>query len=336
MPTPPPLPMPSPTRSPALPAAIEVRDLVYDYPGTRALDAVGFTIDAGSITALVGPNGAGKTTLLRCLAGLDEPAGGGIRIDGIDLLAEPRAAQRRLGYLPDHFGVYVDLSVARCLRYAGAAHGLGGVALARRVDELAVQLGLADKLAERAGTLSRGQRQRLAIAQAIVHRPRVLLLDEPASGLDPDARAGLSVLMRALAAEGMTLLVSSHILAELEEYCSQMLVLRAGRVLEHRALGRAPAADTGVTATRHLQIRLAQPDARLPQSLAAQPACREVGGDTQAAHCRFAGDDAELAALLAALVGAGLPVCECTLAVERLQDAYLAAVRAGTTNGDRP
>lgn len=321
-----------------MPAAIEVRDLVYDYPGTRALDAVGFAIDAGSITALVGPNGAGKTTLLRCLAGLDEPAGGGIRIDGIDLLAEPRAAQRRLGYLPDHFGVYVDLSVARCLRYAGAAHGLGGAALERRVDELAVQLGLADKLAERAGTLSRGQRQRLAIAQAIVHRPRVLLLDEPASGLDPDARAGLSALMRALAAEGMTLLVSSHILAELEEYCSQMLVLRAGRVLEHRALGHAPAADAdaGAVATRSLQIRLAQPDARLPQWLAAQPACREVGGNTQAAHCRFAGDDAELAALLAALVGDGLAVCECTLTVERLQDAYLAAVRAGTTNGDRP
>lgn len=335
MPTPPPLPSPSPAS--ALPPVIEVRDLVYDYPGTRALDAVGFALAPGSITALVGPNGAGKTTLLRCLAGLDEPAAGAIRIAGIDMLADPRTAQRALGYLPDHFGVYVDLSVARCLRYAGAAHGLEGAALAARIGEISAQLGLADKLDARAGTLSRGQRQRLAIAQAIVHRPRVLLLDEPASGLDPDARTGLSALMRALAAAGMTLLVSSHILAELEEYCTHMLVLHAGRVLEHRALAsRSPGPTTGSAPPRTLLIRLARPDERLPVLLAAQPGCSAGSGDALTARCLLHGDDAALAAILAALVAEGLAVCECTLAVERMQDAYLAAVRAAAPDGVRP
>ena len=319
-----------------MPAAIEVRDLVYDYPGTRALDRVGFALAPGSITALVGPNGAGKTTLLRCLAGLDEPAGGGIRIAGIDMLADPRAAQRALGYLPDDFGVYVDLSVERCLRYAGAAHGLEGGALKERVGEVVVQLDLVEKLRARAGTLSRGQRQRLAIAQAILHRPRVLLLDEPASGLDPDARSELSSLMRALGAAGMTLLVSSHILAELEAYCTHMLVLRAGRILEHRALtGGGHPAGSDEPPPRRLQLRLARPDARLSQALAGLPGFEPVEATEQEAHGVFRGDDAALAAALATLIAAGLPVCECATQAERLQDAYLAAVRGAGHAGVR-
>lgn len=308
---------------------IDVRDLRFDYPGTRALDGISFRLAAGSVTALVGPNGAGKTTLLRCLAGLDAPHGGTVRIDGIDVGSDPRAAHARLGFLPDHFGLYAELSARRCLLHAGASRGLRGADLDRRVVATAARVGLTAKLDARAGSLSRGQRQRLALAQAILHRPKVLLLDEPASGLDPEARAALSELMRALAADGMTLLVSSHILAELEAYCSAMLVLSGGRILEHRP--SRPATGTigdQPPVPRRLRIRLARTlhdaealRARLPDSLFDIT----IDGDSLFASTRA--DDDALPDLLRALLALDLPVCAFAPVSDSLQQQYLTAVR---------
>jgi len=183
---------------------IRVADLTFDYPTRRALEAVGFEIAAGSVTALVGPNGAGKTTLLRCLAGLDQPMSGRIEVHGVDVLAEPREAHEHMGYLSDFFGLYEELTVRRGLEYMARSRGSS----AAGAPEVAVRLGLGGYLDEPAGQLSRGLRQRLAIAQAIVHRPAVLLLDEPASGLDPEARLRLGELFIELRDAGMTLLVS--------------------------------------------------------------------------------------------------------------------------------
>ena len=307
---------------------IEVRDLRFDYPGTRALDRVSFRLAAGSVTALVGPNGAGKTTLLRCLAGLDAPHGGSVMLDGIDVGLDPRAAHARLGFLPDHFGLYAELSARRCLQHAGASRGLSGADLDRRIVDTARSVGLQDKLDDKAGSLSRGQRQRLALAQAILHRPKVLLLDEPASGLDPEARAALSELMRTLANEGMTLLVSSHILAELETYCSAMLVLSGGRVLEHRQSLAAASAVGNQPGPRRLRIRLAQPiddverlRTRLPATLS------EVHIDRDRIEASSSVDDAALPALLRELLVLDLPVCEFTRIDASLQQQYLDAVR---------
>ena len=302
---------------------IEASALVYEYPGARALHGLSFSVPERSVTALVGPNGAGKTTLLRCLAALDEPFSGSIRIAGVDILQDPRSAHRRIGYLPDHFGLYTDLSVRQCLLYAGRARGLEGAALDARLREVITQLGLEQKIAEKAGSLSRGQRQRLAIAQSIIHRPQVLLLDEPASGLDPESRASLSGLMRALRASGMTLVVSSHILAELEEYCSAMLVLQQGRVVEHRELEKA-----GASTRRQFQLRLAQADQRAAAMLAAHAGVSGIQLDGASAGFEFGGSDSEAAALLHALVAQGLPVCEFHAEEASLQDAYLAAVQA--------
>ncbi|MGQ0586990.1 MAG: ABC transporter ATP-binding protein [Gammaproteobacteria bacterium] len=299
-------------------AMIRADSVVYEYPGKRALDAVTFELTGGSITALVGPNGAGKTTLLRCLAALDQPYAGSVEVSGVDVLRNPREAHRHIGYLPDHFGLYADLNVQQCLRYAGAARGLEGSALEQRIPEVMQQLGLADKSADKAGSLSRGQRQRLAIAQSIIHRPRVLLLDEPASGLDPEARADLSSLMRRLGSEGMTLIVSSHILAELEEYCTGMLVLQEGRMVEHRQFEHA------VHQSRRFRLRLSRPDPSAAHLLASHHA--EAQG--LEVSFQFDGDDDALAALLASLVTAGVPVCELAPEDVTLQDAYLKAVGA--------
>lgn len=220
---------------------IEVRDLTFEYPGHRALEQVSFALSAGTITALVGPNGAGKTTLMRCLCGLERPLAGEITVDGIDVIETPRESHTSIGYLSDNFGLYDELTVAQCWRYAAAANGVTTGDLTARLAQTAQALHLQARMSQRAGELSRGLRQRVAIGQAIIHRPQVLILDEPASGLDPEARHDLAQLFKALQAAGMTLLVSSHILAELEEYATDMLIIRDGRVLEQRVL--APGAD---------------------------------------------------------------------------------------------
>ncbi len=304
---------------------IAVERLHYRYPGTRALADVSFTLAAGSITALVGPNGAGKTTLLRCLAGLEEPYAGQIRLAGINVVASPRLAHQQLGFLSDQFGLYAELSARRCLQHAAASRGLHGAALASRIAAVAEQVGLSEKLDALAGSLSRGQRQRLALAQAIIHQPKVLLLDEPASGLDPEARAGLSGLMKSLAASGMTLLVSSHILAELEQYCTGMLVLAGGQLLEHRVLHEQAAGAAALRRRWRLRLVTTAAESQIKASL---PATWSL--HAQSAHefiAETAASDAEIASQLASWIAAGLPVCELALLEHSLQDAYLASVR---------
>src|SRR5271168_3950898 len=196
---------------------IEVENLVYEYPTSRALKGVSLRVSDQTITALVGPNGAGKTTLLRCLAALETPYSGSVTIEGLDTREHPREIHVLLGYLPDFFGLYDELSVRRCLVYAARSHGTAPQLADAAAEKAAGRVGLVDRLDTKAGELSRGLRQRLAIGQAIVHEPKVLLLDEPAAGLDPQARRDLSALLLQLRDDGMTLVVSSHILAELED-----------------------------------------------------------------------------------------------------------------------
>lgn len=215
---------------------LEVRSLRFDYPNHQALVDVTFTLAAGSVTALVGPNGAGKSTLMRCIAGLSEPLAGAVYLNGVAITDNPRLAHRDIGYLEDEFGLYDELTASQCLRYAAAARGVADANLGARTEAVATQLDIAHCLPKRVRELSRGQRQRVAIGQAIISTPKLLVLDEPASGLDPEARASLAGLFRRLQADGITLLVSSHILTELEAYSTHMLVLRAGRMIEYRAL----------------------------------------------------------------------------------------------------
>lgn len=298
---------------------IDLEDLSFDYPGVRALDRVSCHLGAGSITALVGPNGAGKTTLMRCLCGLERPLSGSVVVDGIDVVEEPRRSHERIGYLSDFFGLYEDLTVARCLAHAALAHGLEGANDAR-IAETAGRLGIADRLAQRVGALSRGLRQRVAIAQAIIHAPRVLVLDEPAAGLDPEARHALAGLFRALRADGMTLLVSSHILSELEQYATHMLVLERGRLVEHRAL------TGGAGALRTLSLGFIGADAPVAARLAGEPAVRGVEFTPGRVLFEFDGDERAQAALLRQLVTDGIDIVHFGVAPSDLQERYLATL----------
>ncbi len=312
---------------------IEVARLTFDYPGTRALHGVSFHLPAGSITALVGPNGAGKTTLLRCLAALEEPLEGSVRVDGVDALAEPRACHRRLGYLSDFFGLYDDLTVEQGLRHAAAIRGVPAARDREVARRAAGRLGILDRLASRAGELSRGLRQRLAIAQAILHEPRVLLLDEPASGLDPEARHSLASLFVRLRDEGMTLLVSSHILAELDAYSTHMLVLRDGRIVSHEPLAGASSAAPAARVT--VALALAHPFPALASVLAGVEGVSGVRVEGAGATLEVPADAEGQHRVLRALVEAGVPVCGFSPERRSMEDAYLATLPVRPAEGSR-
>lgn len=232
-----------------------------------------------------------------------------------------------MGFLADFYGLYDELTVRQCLDYRAAAQGVGDTERPALVQRAAARMAIADRAGQQAATLSRGLRQRLAIAEAIVHEPAVLLLDEPASGLDPEARAELAQVLRSLAGAGMTILVSSHILAELEDYSTHMLILDRGRVLEHRAIAEAS------TAARALRIvvTLATADERLRDRLAAQPLVTELLVEGSVARFLFDGDATACSRLLRDLIEAGLPVAAFEIERVSLQDAYIERMRGGDT-----
>ncbi|MFT5448323.1 MAG: ABC-2 type transport system ATP-binding protein [Gammaproteobacteria bacterium] len=303
------------------PAAIVVKNLIYDYPAHRALHDVSFSVARGSVTALVGPNGAGKTTLMSCLAALARPLSGRIEIDGVDMLGNPREGHRRIGYLKDFFGLYDSLNVRQTLLHAARCQGVSNARSAAVVDEVATALDLTRLLNSAAGELSRGQRQRLAIARTMVHGPPVLLLDEPASGLDPEARHELAMLMRRLQASGVTLLVSSHILAELAEYSTDMMIIRDGRLLEQRSL-------VSHAHQRLLRMELVEPIRQIPELLASHALVHGARLDDDGMVFGFSGDVGQQHELLAACVAGGIAISALGDAHAGLQDEYLRRVRA--------
>jgi ABC-2 type transport system ATP-binding protein len=304
-------------------SVVRVEGLTFEYPGRRALDAVSLEIPRQSITALVGPNGAGKTTLLKCVSALLTPLSGRAVVDGIDVHEHPRVAHRNMGHMADFFGLYDALSVRQCLGYSAAAQAIAPAERDASVRLAAERTGLVERLDQKAGELSRGYRQRLALAQAIIHRPAVLLLDEPASGLDPAARNELSRLLCDLRDDGATIIVSSHILAELEDYSTHVMILAEGRILEHRAI----ASDGAPGRRASMIVELTAPDDRLASALADSGA---EGVSVEGAVAQFSmPDDADAqGALLRRLVEAGLAVRAFGPARGRLQDLYLARLES--------
>jgi len=300
---------------------IAVQNLIFDYPGIRALDNVSFAIAQGSVTALVGPNGAAKTTLLRCIAALEQPVSGSINVAGIDTQEQPRECHRVIGYLSDFFGLYQRLTVWQCLHFVARAQGIPENECETAILDVSQRLKIADKLKMRPGELSRGQRQRVAIAQAIIHKPRLVLLDEPASGLDPEARHELAELFLELQGQGMTLLVSSHILAELEAYCTEMLILSQGRIVEQIGV-KSP------TIHQTFKLCLATPFEQLAEMLQRIDDIKVLKIEQNRQAWLEVPDAAEQQhRILKTLLDQGLAICEFGPNSHNLQDAYLQTIR---------
>ncbi|WP_448506398.1 ATP-binding cassette domain-containing protein [Immundisolibacter sp.] len=307
--------------------AIAVENLSFEYPGVRALSEVSFCIEPASVTALVGPNGAGKSTLLRCIAGLDWPLLGSIELAGVDMLEQPRLAHRRLGFLADFYGLNDALSVRWALTYMAAAHGAGRARHRRH--------GAAHRQAPRnrrpAGTALRRTVARPAPARrhrpALVHSPPVLLLDEPAAGLDPQPRHVLARLFARLRDGGMTLLVSSHILAELDEYSNHMLVLRGGQLIEHRALTGGAAGPV-----RPLRLGFVSPVLDLAAMIAGISGIRVLENADRDALLELTGNDRTQADALRMLVERGLPLTRFAQERENLHASYLHTIGSGAAS----
>jgi ABC-2 type transport system ATP-binding protein len=210
-------------------AAIETEALGRSFGANRALDGFDVAIPRGKVTALVGPNGAGKTTLLLILAGLLAPDRGRATVGGFDPTTNPYDVHRSVGWMPDFFGTYDGLTLQEYLELFGALYEMPSAERRDRAEELLSLVKLSDKASDPVHTLSRGQKQRLGFARTIVHRPSILLLDEPASGLDPRARVELRDLVRAQAVAGVSVVVSSHILSELEEMSDLVVFADRGR-----------------------------------------------------------------------------------------------------------
>lgn len=294
---------------------IVVENLVYEYPGKRALENVSFSLEPQTITALVGPNGAGKTTLIRCLAALSQPFSGKITISGFDTLDNPREIHHDLGYLSDFYGFYDELSVEQNLCYFAWSHGISYQNTQFKVDKAISRLQLTDYRKQAAGTLSRGLKQRLAIAQAIVHEPKLIILDEPASGLDPEARIQLSSLFVELNQAGATLIVSSHILAELEDYCTQMLVMREGKITDFKQLSTIPSLIYKITLSEPVDLYL--------DKISTLAHIKILNHKDNIFEVAYVGDNKNQPDLLKQLIALALPVIEITQLKHRLQDLYL-------------
>ena len=296
---------------------INVENLVYEYPNKRALNDITFNIPQGSITALVGPNGAGKTTLLRCLAALERPFSGNVTINGVDVFDNPRRIHKDLGYLSDFFGLYNELTVRQSLIFAANLHQLPESTVKNQVELVISLLELDVYIEKNVGALSRGWRQRLGIAQAIIHNPKLLILDEPASGLDPEARVNISQLFRKLRDQGMTLIVSSHILAELEDYCTDMLVLRDGYLVEH-SLSSADKKELNV-----IEIAFLDSANNFISHLESLSTVSNVVLQDRTIRLLFSGNEEEQWALLKKLVDVGAKVSLFTVRPSKLQDIYM-------------
>lgn len=318
--------MSGPHTAPPLPAntpsfsgdGIVVTGVRRTFGKIPAVDHIDLHARPGEVTALIGPNGAGKTTLLLMLATLLTPDSGTIRVGGFDPVTEPGKVRAVMGWMPDSFGTWDSLTVREVLAAFGAAYRLAPAQIGPRSDELLELVHLTEFANRPARVLSRGQKQRLGLARALIHRPSVLLLDEPASGLDPRSRIELRDILRALAADGTALLVSSHILTELQEIADRAVIVNQGRTIAEQDLraGSAPSA-----AVLRWRIRSLDP-ARLTEALAHLRVPTWPHPDH--IEVEVAGD-AAAAGLLGELVRSAVPVTLFAPSYGTLESAYMAA-----------
>jgi ABC-2 type transport system ATP-binding protein len=211
-------------------SAIEVQDLHKSYGDHVALRGISFSVEAGEVVGFLGPNGAGKTTAMRILTGYFSPSAGTARIEGHDVLSSSIEARRRIGYLPESAPIYQDMRVHDFLNYIGRMRGMGTAERARGIDRVALQCGLSERMSQRIDTLSKGFRQRVGLAQALIHEPSILILDEPTTGLDPNQIVDIRNLIREVGRH-KTVLLSTHILSEVQATCDRVVIINQGNLV---------------------------------------------------------------------------------------------------------
>jgi ABC-2 type transport system ATP-binding protein len=300
---------------------IELVHLRKEYDNVLAVDDLTLTIPQGEIFGLIGPNGAGKTTTIRMACGLLAPTLGRALIAGVDVAQEPERAQQHIGYLSDFFAVYEDLKVWEYLDYFAHAYKMPEAEIPARITEVIAQVNLEVKRDAMIRGLSRGMKQRLGIARAIIHRPNVMLLDEPASGLDPKARLELRNLLRSLRDQGATILISSHILTELEGFCTSIGIMEKGRMVRSGSIEEVTAA---AASTRLVRLTWARDSlSTVEEKLKSDPHVSQINLTSGSGTFHFSGAEDDLASLLAALIAANVRLTSFGELKQTVEELYM-------------
>jgi ABC-2 type transport system ATP-binding protein len=303
---------------------IETHNLTKHYGQRAALKAMNLTVEEGAVFGFVGPNGAGKTTTMRILATLLRPTSGEAWVAGFSVTRQRREVRRCIGYMPDFFGAYGDMKVWEYLDFFAACYEIPQATRRVLVNDLLELVELSHRRDDYVDSLSRGMKQRLCLARTLAHDPQLLILDEPASGLDPRARVEMRELLRELHNMGKTIFVSSHILSEIEEICTHIGIIEAGQLI---ASGTIQEMRERIQTHRTVQIGLLGRAAEAQQWLADQPNVLAVTPLAENHGCNlaieFSGDDSAIAALLAALVQEGFPVIRFQEKTGGLEDIFM-------------
>lgn len=303
---------------------VEVDTLCKRFGNVQAVDEVSFSIDEGNIYGFVGPNGAGKTTTIRMMATLEHPDSGDARFDGASIVENPEDARRAVGYVPDALPAYRDMTVHEYLDFFGRAYGLRGQKLRTAVADIEEFAGLKGMRQKPVNGLSKGMKQRVSVGRALVHDPSVMLLDEPAAGLDPRARIELRELLSALSELGKTILISSHILSELTEICSGVVIIEKGKIL---ADGTVKEILKRCRERTSVMIRcLGDPEA-VVRELVMLPWVVETRFEGEHIVAGIDGEDEQLAATLDHLIKQGRPIVEFHAEQADLEDVFMNLTR---------
>jgi ABC-2 type transport system ATP-binding protein len=299
---------------------IELRNLHRYFGKTLAVQDVSFEVYPGEVYGYIGPNGAGKTTSMRILATLDEPTFGDAFVDGFSVVDDPDRVRRRLGFMPDNFGTYENVNVWEYLDFFARAYGLTGRDRLKAIDSV-MEFTLLKTMAEKPiNGLSKGMKQRLCLGRTMIHNPSVLILDEPAAGLDPRARIELREMIEQLAAMDKAILISSHILTELAEICDKVGIIEQGRLL---ATGSVAEISAQLEASSHVKIRMVGDLQPLVNWLSSRQDVCDVVLDADGISCTHEGGQEGQATLLSEIVAAGFSVYEFSSKTKSLEDVFL-------------
>lgn len=299
---------------------LEIRNLVKNYGKFQALKGINLHIERGEIFGFIGPNGAGKTTTMRIVCGLLQATAGEVYVDGIDALNEPNRIKRKVGYVPDFFGVYDNLKVMEYMNFFASMYGYRPKEVSESIHGLLELVNLADKENAYVDGLSRGMKQRLCVARALIHDPELLVLDEPASGLDPRARYELKEILKNLGDMGKTIIISSHILPELSEMCTSIGVMEKGNLIMSGNVEEIMQRSKGIAP---LHIEVVKNEETAVRMLKECPAAEKVSIRDNNIVVTFDGDDLAVADLVRQLVEQEVGICKVFREKGNLESVFL-------------
>ncbi len=308
---------------------LKIINLVKRYNKVLAVNNLNLDIDKGEIFGFVGANGAGKTTTMKIVAGLLRPTFGEVFVDGLRISENLSKVKRRIGYMPDFFGVYDDLKVNEYMEFYAGAYGIPFSESKKVCGELIELVNLTEKADAYVDSLSRGMKQRLCLARSLIHNPELLILDEPASGLDPRARAEIKEILRELKKMGKTIIISSHILPELSEMCTSIGIIDKGQMV---ACGSVDNIMREAKARRILKIRVIDGIPEAVRFLEEQPDIQDISVMSEFISAAYNGDDIKLSAILTEMVRAGIPVISFSETEKNLESVFINLTGGGIKN----